>query len=144
MCEKCEQREQEEKIIASQEKEKRKDCSCADGHHCAVEQPEQPKIKSFNSEATLEDVKNIDDQIKKQHEEIIQGYDKQLGDCIRDICNHATKMMIMYQDYLKHGNTEGCVRLLQSMIDYGYMTQMASTVIIQSGNMMIGKVRNNG
>jgi hypothetical protein len=132
MCERCVEREKHKQILGSQE--------CASGT-CPIKPEEE--VQNVNREVTdpVAESKRIDEVMKKQHQEVIKGYDNQLGECLRDMAKFTTKMLIMYEDYMKKGKTEEMVKLLQSMANYGIMTQTTATVLIQSANMMIEKVR---
>lgn len=135
MCEKCEEREHNEKIVESQKK-------CENGHHCPVD----PKIVNVNREVEdpIAESKKIDEVREQRHFELINGYDKQLGDCLTDIAKFSTKMLIMFEDYKKKGNTDSMVKLLQSIYNYALVTRTTTSVVIQSAEMLVGKVSNHG
>jgi hypothetical protein len=134
MCERCEDDEKKDQIIKS--------CSkCSSGIH----KPKEKEILNVNREVIDPEAesKRIDEEMKKQHIEIINGYDRQLEECLRDLAKFSTKMLIMFEDYKRKGKTEEMVKLLQSMANYGIMTQTTASVVIQSANMMIEKVRSH-
>jgi len=136
MCEKCEDNEKQNEI------KKALSCSkCSSGIDI-----KKPEIVNVNREVVDQKAESekIDEEMKKRHVELINGYDKQLEDCLTDIAQFSTKMLIMFEDYKKKGDTEGMVKLLQSMANYAIMTQTTATVVIQSANMLIGKVRSHG
>ena len=128
MCEKCEEKDRQDAIAKSCQK-------CSSGV-----KPELVELNQIVKDQEVES-KRIDEEMKKQHLEIINGYDRQMEECLRDIAKFSTKMLIMFEDYQKKGKVEDMVKLLQSMTNYAILTQTTSTVVIQSANMMIEKVR---
>jgi hypothetical protein len=134
MCERCEEKEKQDQIIKAQS------CSACSSGACQTKEPEVLNVNREVIDPETES-KRIDEEIKKHHIEIINGYDRQLEECLRDIAKFSTKMLIMFEDYMKKGKTEEMVKLLQSIANYGIMTQTTSTVVITSANMMIEKVR---
>jgi len=134
MCERCEDKDRQNTIIKS--------CQECSSGACQTKKTE-PEIINLNREVIDPEAesKRMDEEMKKQHIEIINGYDRQLEECLRDIAKFSTKMLIMFEDYMKKGKTEEMVKLIQSIANYGIMTQTTSTVVITSANMMIEKVR---
>jgi phage host-nuclease inhibitor protein Gam len=127
MCEHCEDKEKQENILKS----------CA---KCSTS-IKSTEIENINREVTDTEAesKRIDEEMKKRHIELINGYDKQLEDCLRDIATFSTKMLIMFEDYKKKGKVDEIVKLLQSMANYAMTTQTTATVVVLTANMLVGK-----
>jgi len=134
MCEKCEEREHQEKALKS--------CSlCATGI-----KPVSQEIVNVNREVEdpVAEAKRIDEEMRQQHKEAIKGYDNQLGECLLDVAKWSTKMLIMYDDYLKKGDTKGCVKILQSINNYLLLSRTAISTAYTTSEMLINKVRGSG
>jgi hypothetical protein len=142
LCEKCEQREHEEKILKSQEK---LGCSKCSSNSCSLEM-KPTKAENPNSEVTdqheIDEInKRIDAEISQRHKEAIDGYDKQLQDCMTDLAKFSTKMLIMFEDYKKKGDLTSMVTLLEAIRNHAYLSQTTSSVLIVTSNMLIGKMQ---
>jgi hypothetical protein len=132
-CEKCEDKEHSEEVIKNQKKFGCSKCSgpigISDGNRIVVDQ---------NAE-----LERIDIKMKKQHQELINGYDKQLEGALRDIATFSTKMLLMFEDYEKKGDL-GMNKVLESIRNYCIMSQTTSTVAIRTIEMLIERIRGSG
>lgn len=127
MCEKCDEQEQTKKI------------SCA---LCGTIKPTDI-IEELNHE--VEDpegrIIRMEAEVAKQHKEAIAGYDKQINDCLGNLANFSTKMLIMFEDYKKKGDKQGMIRLLESIRNYAVISQTDSSVLLNTCNMLINKMQ---
>lgn len=106
----------------------------------------KPEIKELNHLVDNPDIemKRLTEAAIKQHKEMINGYDKQLEECLQDLARFSTKMLLMFEDYLKKGDVESCVKLLQSMNNYALMTGTTARIVSRTNEMLIDKLRNSG
>lgn len=88
-----------------------------------------------------EECKRIDGELKQKHKEAIDGYDKQIEDCLRDLATFTTKMIIMFEDYRKKRDAAGMTAVLRSITNYAILTQTNVTVLVASLNMLIARMQ---
>jgi len=100
-------------------------------------------MKELNHEVTdpKAEMARIEAEIQKQHQEAINGYDKQVEDCLKDLATFATKMLMMFEDYKKKGDTAGMAKLLESIRNYAMMSETDSAVLVTTVNMLLGKLQ---
>lgn len=127
MCEKCDEHKRQEEIFGC------KKCSSGKG------------IRELNHlvDDTVAEIKRIDEETKKQHQEAIKDYDNQLAECLQDMAKFATKMLIMFEDYMKKGDMETCVNILQAINNYAILTRTTASIASTSIEMLINRVRNS-
>lgn len=86
----------------------------------------------------------INKTIEKQHQEAINGYDKQVEDCLRDIATFSTKMILMFEDYKKKGNIVELVKILNSIKNYTMLTGTNAMVLKATIDSLLGKLQGAG
>jgi hypothetical protein len=128
MCEKCDEQERIKKI------------SCA---LCSTGTFKPTDIEELNHEVEEPNLKlaKIEAEMEKQHKEAIAGYDKQINDCLGNLANFSTKMLIMFEDYKKKGDQKGMIRLLESIRNYAVISQTDSSVLVNTCSMLITKMQ---
>jgi hypothetical protein len=131
MCEKCEDDEKRKAIEAS--------CDLCSGKKS--EKSIELNQLIIDQKTALEE---IEKEAKKKHIELINGYDKQLEDCLRDAANDITKMLLMLEDYKKCGDIDAIRKLLRSISNYALMAQMNVNVAIQTTNALENKLLPEG
>ncbi len=129
MCEKCEDRDRMKKISCA---------LCSTGTIKPTDEIENVNREVTDPKAVME---KIDEEMKRQHKEAINGYDKQVEDCLRDLANFSTKMLIMFEDYKKKGDVTGMRNLLESMRNYGMLSQTTSSVLVTTLSMLVEKLQ---
>lgn len=135
MCERCEDRERQAKIA----------CACSGENKDSKETIVENVNRTITSKEEQEiESKRIDTEMERLYNERIDGFEKQLRDSIRDLANFSTKMLIMLEDYMKRGDTKEMKKLLQSIGSYSTMSQVTSSVVTTTINMLIEKLQARG
>jgi len=134
-CPKCEDKERMKQIGTS--------CNlCSNGVN--------PKTKNGIVELNRETENPVATLIKmekaivEQHKEAINGYDKQMEDCLRDITTFSTKMLIMFEDYKKNGTTIELVKILNSIRNYSMLSGTTALVLKTTIDSLLGKLQGAG
>lgn len=136
MCEKCEE----------QERLKKMNCQICSTSliPSEIKIEKVNRIAEVNRVATREDEKIIEEQLKKQHRDLIDGYDKQFGDALTELATFSTKMLIMYNDYLKKGESDEMSKLLRAINNYALMSGVNSALITTTISILIEKIHAHG
>lgn len=124
MCERCDERKRLENLSNLSNK--------SDGKIVELNRV----VENFDDEC-----KRIDAEIKQKHKEAIDGYDKQIEDCLRDLATFTTKMLIMFEDYRKKGDAAGMTTILKSISNYAIMTQTDVAVLVSSISTLISRMQ---
>jgi hypothetical protein len=134
MCERCEEEEKQEQILKSQ-----KSLGCSKCSGCAI----KPKIINLNEETenAKEILEELGKDVEKRHKELIAGYDKQLVDCLIEISKFQTKMLPMYDEYMKKGDIEECAKILQQIARYLILTMSSAATAQTTIEMILQKTR---
>lgn len=134
-CPKCEDKERMKQISAK--------CNlCSNGA--------KPKTENGIVELNRETENPVTTLIKmekaivEQHKEAINGYDKQVEDCLRDITTFSTKMLIMFEDYKKNGTTIELVKILNSIRNYSMLSGTTALVLKTTIDSLLGKLQGAG
>jgi hypothetical protein len=130
MCESCEEAEKRKEIEKSQQDMK-----------IGCQKCKSTKIADSNRECTdpKVELERIRTEIKKQHKELIAGYDKQLADCLMNSSRFITKILIMYEDYMKKGGIDECVKILETIKIYLAFMESSVATAHTTVEMLIDK-----
>jgi hypothetical protein len=108
----------------------------------------QPKTEIVEMNREIEDpvatLVKIEKTIVEQHKEVINGYDKQVEEGLRDIATFSTKMIIMFEDYKKKGTAIELVKILNSIKNYAILTETNAMVLKTTIDSLLGKLQGAG
>jgi hypothetical protein len=143
LCERCEEEAKRDEIIQSQTKSASKHSS---GTCSLKKKKKEPEVQNINRESVdpVKEMLEIENKIKKQHQEAVNGYDNQIQNAITDIATFSAKMILMFEDYKQKGDTAQMVKILHSMKNYAMLTGTESLVLKSTIDSLVGKMQGAG